>query len=68
MGVPPNPESSCLGSAPRTSRTLLDIELRSHGLGHTIIETLRHGAALATYHPDVVGRALNEDSIIDLGR
>jgi hypothetical protein len=45
----------------------LDVELRRQGLGHAIIETLRHSATLATFIPDVAGRDLPDDSIIDLG-
>ena len=44
----------------------LDIDLRRLGLGHAILETLRHGAALATLQADIASRALADDSIVDL--
>ena len=46
----------------------LDVELRRQGLGHSIIETLRHGAALATLQPDKAGQMLADDSIVDLSQ
>lgn len=46
---------------------VLDVELGRHGLGHAVIETLRHGATLATFEPGAAGCALADDSIINLG-
>jgi hypothetical protein len=45
----------------------LDADLGRHGVGQAVVETLRHSATLATFDPDIVGRTLAEDSVLDLG-